>query len=411
MKIKPRARLFQLIQWLRNKALAWRERYFRIPIMEIDLNGSQLTIDGFKPIDSRLDRAYRTFYQSFFTNPTFSHVMNESLPPLEREIERYLDHDPSQSVVHEDVINNLTPVWRAFIDSRQYVEAQTFWQRIHRTIDAWQRGRGSRFHMGGLLYYWGSTALMQGELDKGFFLMHSAYEQDVRTMGSDRPNTPAYKFVTMDFEAQDQLFQPYVQIPADHFNRYFKEYRMARLNHFTIEDFRRQFLETVSDPAIAFAFAHAVARLEQIGRFSPYMVQSTFASQYQLGLLFELVLVSEAAIKLKDPNNAHRYFPEFAGFLASQSGLQIRQSDLQQDINPNAKADFAKVLAALLFETYTLSSGHRLSRLECDIGLAYAIRNLAAHDVTSSPLIWGQFKGIVQATMNVLILTAEVLYP
>jgi hypothetical protein len=378
--------------------------------MQIRIGETSKRIDGYKPVDSRLDRAYKEFYESYFGTPTFSQLMDVSLPPLLTEIEQYLDRDPAKSVIHKSVINNLTPVWSSLLENELYREAQYFWAKIHRSIHSWELTRGSRIHKGALLYYWGGTALMQGELDKGFFLMHGAYEQDVLTSASDMPNTPAFKFVTMDFESSDQLFSQYAQLLAHMLSKFFVQYRIARLSHFTIEDFRKGFLEGVEDPSITFAFTHALARLYQLEGFTPLVKQSTFASHYQLGLLFELLLVAEAGIKLKDPVASHKYFSEFVGFLAKQAGLQLTQSDLQQHVKSSANADFNSTFTDLLFKAYRLPSGYRLTRLECDIALAYTIRNLAAHDIKSSPLIWGQFKGISQSIINVLLLAAETLY-
>ena len=155
--------------------------------MEIELNGTLTPIDGYMPIDARLDRAYKTFYESYFGTPTFPQLMKVSLPPLLSEIELFLDRDPAKSVVQKSLINNLTPVWHAMLDVGMHREAQYFWAKVHRTISSWEKNRGSRIHKGAIFYYWGGTAILQDEIDKGYFLMHSAYEQDVLTSQSDRP--------------------------------------------------------------------------------------------------------------------------------------------------------------------------------------------------------------------------------
>ena len=404
-----RRHIWSLFLLVRNHLLRARERIFKIPVLRVKVGDEYLDMPGFHPIDPRVDRAFQSFYTSFFSDLDFARLINEYLPPLYSSIPPYFRRIHKVRPTQERILNNLTPAWRTYLSNGYLQYAQGLWQNVHRATETWEKSIGTRLLKGSVFYYWGGTALLQGELDRGFFLMHAAYEEDVETTKRDLPNTPAFKFVSLDFEATDQLFRVHLEMYADYLNQFLINYRLSKPSGMTKEEFRRNFLQGVSDTSIPFMFTHTLAKAHALRQFSPYLKRSRFASQYELNLLFDLTMVIDAALKGKIVGFWR--FSDLVASLSASSGLSLAASDLKQDLNQSADIDFNKTVLDLLDQVYTLQSGRFLTRLECDIGVSYCVRNHAAHNISFSPVVWSRFEHILQSLFNVLFLSVKELYP
>jgi hypothetical protein len=315
----------------------------------------------------------------------------------------------NNSLLQDRFFTNLTFIWRKYLDGGRLGEAQAFWQRILQPINQWEENRASRVHKGSPLYFWAVTAILQGEVDKGFFLMHSAYQEDVETQNTEFPPSPAFWFVTLDFDRTEQFFYDYVRHLADYLDQFLHVYRLVRPSNLQLSEFRDWFLVQPPSKHAVFSFAHTIARLRGLDIIPTYALQSEFAGQYELNLFFDLVLVIDEAIAEKDPDPNHWRFLDFAEFLSGQSRLKLTRDDLQL-ANREIRSDFDRTLTSLLDATFLFQDGLTRSRLGCDVAVAHCLRNHAAHNVTSFPSVWRRFQDIRQGLFNVLFLCVDVLY-
>ena len=73
--------------------------------------------------------------------------------------------------------------------------------------------------------------------------MHQALEEDKKTHQTNTHKTPAYSFVTLDYENQNQFFRPKVIEIAKFLDENLKSYRSSRGGTLTLSDFKTKFLE------------------------------------------------------------------------------------------------------------------------------------------------------------------------
>ncbi len=378
--------------------------------MEIVVNGQQYIMDGYIPLDGPTDKAFGDLFTSFFNDP--GHSLDNFLKayiPFEEAALHYLDRIANNPKFQDCFFTNFTCIWHKYLEEGRLGEAQGFWQRILRTANQWEGHRNSRVHKGSPLYFWAVTAILQGEVDKGFFLMHSAYQEDVETLKTEFPSTPAFRFVTLDFENTEQFFYDYVKHLAEYLDQLLQVYRRVRPSQLQLLEFRKRFLVQPPSKHAVFSFAHTLARLRGLKLIPTYALQSEFAGQYELNRLFDLVLVIDEAIKKKDCNQNHHYFLDFAEFLSQQSGLSLTREELK-DTNDKIMGDFDRTLESLLDANFSFKNGSTRSHMEYDIAIAYCLRNHAAHNVTSFPSIWRRFSDLRQSLFNVLFLCVDVLY-
>ncbi|MGB2727353.1 MAG: hypothetical protein WBD09_02610 [Halobacteriota archaeon] len=123
----------------------------------------------------------------------------------------FFDHNENDYRAHDGFFNNFTIIWRNFQSQGRFKNAEHLWDLALNVSYEWEnKNQNKGIHKGTPYYFWGVTCILNGDLEKGFLLMHQALEEDKRTHKTKTPKTPAYSFVTLDYENQDQFFRPKV---------------------------------------------------------------------------------------------------------------------------------------------------------------------------------------------------------
>ena len=143
-------------------------------------------------------------------------------------------------------------------------------------------------------------------------------------------------------------------------------------------------------------------RLDQIPQFA---LESSFASQLQGNLLFDLVSVVDAAIQPKNLSDRWRFIAKAEDLSQRHTG-QLTNSVLRE-LNGSFNKDFDGTMAELLDYRHKTQQGTLLDPLDSAIGVAYGIRNEWAHDVPAADVIWRRFNEIKQRTFDTLFMTVD----
>lgn len=327
---------------------------------------------------------------------------------LHRDAKAFLATTPDRDPYHNSYFNNFTPIWNGLLASGRFDDAEGLWQSALEPVLQFEADNPQRqIHKGTAYYFWGMTAIIRGDLDKGYALTHQAVEEDVLTTGTPYPDTPAYALATLNFAKHDQAFRSWVLAQAQYLNALQNSYFAQYARTFTLEDFRARFLNSPPSTDIAFLFAYAVARLMRLSAVPRYALQSRFIGQLLINLFFDITLCIESAASAKNP--VARTFINHAEFISSRAAHPLSNAELG-DINQKFKADFNGTLVQALDGKLVLLSGTPASKPQSDIAVAYGIRNRGAHDVSSAPGVWQRHKELKQALFNVLFMTIDFVY-
>jgi len=365
--------------------------------MQLVIGGRSLTLNQ---LGNPLDNAFIALHAAYFGNQaldwqTFSGAALQ-----------FFDTNPAPAA-HDQYFNNFTIIWSEFLGARRYTEAEYIWEMALEPALQWEQAHaGHRLHKGTPYYFWGMTALLRGDLDTGYLLMHQGVEEDRLTHGQNAPDTPGYALVSLNGDKPDQAFRPWVLAQAA-----FLDERIAGYNHthgrgLTIQSFKQRFLNTPPSTDAVFLLSYTIARLRNLARLPVHATASQFAGQLEMNLLFDLTLVVDAAIKAKHPNSR---FIEHAETLLRIAAQPLTNAELRE-INGAFNNDFDATMQGMLGSTYRLSSGNVLNGFQCDVAIAYGVRNYGAHDVASPPAMGDRFPDIQQAIFRVLCATVERLY-
>ncbi|MBI4928603.1 MAG: hypothetical protein HY835_12615 [Anaerolineae bacterium] len=384
--------------------------------MDINLAGRNIPILGYTHLDDEMDEFFRNLYTHFFEKPdiTYLEFIKRINGDLRDSIIGYLDRKRGNPPGRDFLFNNLSTIWYEYQKQGRVGEAQQFWDDFLKIVLEWERTRNERIHKGPIYYFWSQTAIFQGQLDKGFFLIHSAVEEDVLTHNSGKPGTPAYLTVSLNNLEKGNLLFNQVNSWANYLDQLISNYRGISNNKLTMDDLREKFLEKCPSRDNLYLFTYTVARFFDLDHIPPTAIKSNFASIYELNMLFDLVLVIDEVIlsSIINPGKNDWKFSHLANHLLIESSISkdhaLNITHLN-NINSRQNRDFENTINELLKQKFKYDDKTFPSRLECDIAIAYCLRNHSAHSVNSYPIIYKRFTEIRQSILNVLFLSVEFL--
>lgn len=369
--------------------------------MKFIIAGRTIEINSLTP---DLDKNFIALHEAYFGQGSVN------WDELERAAQAFFDkyQDPTRRS-HDDYFNNFTVLWRHFLAARNYDEAERIWEMALSPALLWEsNNKGNRIHKGTPYYFWGLTALQRGDLDKAYSLMHLAANEDVLTSGKKYPDTPAYTFASLNYEKALQAFGGEWLVNQMRFLDSRQNVYSATHNRpFKLDDFKAKFLHTPPSVDIGFLFTYTVARLMHLVNVPEPALLTSFASQLQANLLFDLTLVIDGAIKAKSTGNWR--FIHHAEHLLGVIGQPLTEAELGE-INQAFGADFDRTLSDILDGQFRLSNNAGLSQAQRDVALAYGMRNRGAHDVSAAPTVWNRFREIEQALFNALYMAVDYLH-
>ena len=148
-------------------------------------------------MDPEMDNAFSTLYAGFLRASTadIDVLVARYFPEFETAAIAYFTRHPIVSPVQDHFINNLTPIWNTFRNLSRLGPAQRFWEHVYSLILHLESHFHTRIHKGSIYYYWGGTAILNGELEKGYVLMHSALIEDAET--NKNPHPVSYTHLTL----------------------------------------------------------------------------------------------------------------------------------------------------------------------------------------------------------------------
>ena len=366
--------------------------------------GDVTTLTLGQPMDGAFDRLYAAFFEKEVRS-----VDDEFRAATFQYFDRYIN-DVNAPAAHDHYFICFTPIWNAFMSSRRLDVAERVWELAFEPVQQWERAHpGELIDKGTLFYFWGSTTLLRGNLDRGYLLIHQSVEEDSRTSGEQIPLTPSYAVVSLDYEKPDQAFQFWPVEQASFLEVFVHDYVTTYHRPLTIDDVKRKFLNKPPNYDAIFQLTFTLARLHGISGLPDQAKRNLFAGQIEMNLLFDLLLVIEVAIRHANPVKKDKtYFSEQAKFLLQSAGHPLHQRDFD-GVHAQFDANFGAAIRDALDGTLK-SKWVTLDPLQSDVHLAYELRNHGAHQIETVPIIWEDFDRVQRAVFRCLCATIDFLY-
>jgi hypothetical protein len=145
------------------------------------------------PLSPEIDQEFRSLYNAFLGSGQYD------LARFSEAANNFFDTYPSDAAKHDAYFTNSSLLWRHTLNAGNLQTAEHLWEIALAPAFTWEAKRPqAHVHKGTAFHLRGMTAVMRGELDRGYALMHQALGEDVLSHQTGVPDTPAYALVTMN---------------------------------------------------------------------------------------------------------------------------------------------------------------------------------------------------------------------
>ena len=380
--------------------------------MELNINGEIVKIENYRPLDDRFDQIIHKLYEKYFINKyqAVNNLLGSFLENFDKELIDYFGRN-NNSKKQDDAFTALALIFHSYINLGLIDEAQKLWERILLPVRYWEEENKSQIHKGSIYYFWAQPAILKGDIDLGFFLIHQAAEEDKRTSIRSYIGLPAHKTATLNYLDSGQYLYNFVCKWRDFLKTFLENFNKGYSKCLSLELFNKKFLTFLPISEFVYSFSHNIAKASKLADTPPFIIESNFASVYEMNLIFDLILVVDSILFFK-VNSNWRYFA-LAKKLLARSSLNLsdqKNSEYLSEISDLMKRDPDGTINKLLDDRITFSDGYKPVKGECDIYLSYCLRNYSAHNIQSITSIWQRFWEIYQSILNVLFLSVDVFY-
>lgn len=360
-----------------------------------------------KDLGISMNEQFQKLYNYYFSGKGFEHSRFQS------ESLNFFNHNNSSNDL-DSYFNNFTPLWQFLLQQGSYFYAEQLWEIAASISKKWeQQNQNRKIHKGAGYYFWAVTCILKEDLEKGFLLMHQALEEDRKNVNpTNIQSTPAYSFVILDYEQQNQFFRKKVLEMAKFVEQKLNNYQTSRNGKLTMAEFKVKFLQNPGLIELVFLFVFELFHVKKLlSENLQGLTQNIYGSMLMVQSIFTFSLLIDNIIKnkynIQDPNRQQQQFIDLLIFLSGKANLKLDKSKMQE-INKMSTRDFDQTLDYLLNSHPVFKT--KLQAIEEDISIIYGFRNSAAHKIRDRPYIHGNFNEIVNRLFNVFFLAVEKLY-
>ena len=294
-----------------------------------------------------------------------------------------------------------------------FFSAEQVWQLAVQIATQWETLNQSknRIHKGAAYYFWAITCILKEDLEKGFLLMHQALEEDKKNRPNELTHAPAHAFVRLDYTQQEQYFRNKILEVTVFLEQMLNLYRSTRNGVLSLNQLKSKFLDNKDLIDETFLFVYHLFHVKKLLSESRQgLTQNIYGSILMMQVTFTFILVIDNVIRKKYKNkDTHKQdLIHLMEYLSEKSNLTMDLNKLKE-INNRANNDLQSVIMDLL-NSKPIFKNNKLKEIENDIGIAYALRNSAAHKIRDRPFIHQNFNSIIDRLFNIFFLAVEKLY-
>ncbi|MFA5771318.1 MAG: hypothetical protein WC974_01105 [Thermoplasmata archaeon] len=399
-----------------------------------------------------MNEQFLTFYVDYFYQNIFAKHLLDNFEKQMLDTLTEINKDESVSVVKQNrLFENFMDMWEDLIFQRRFKDAEKLWRYVLEIATKWedQHPDAAKIHKGTPFYWWAGTCILNGELEDGFLLMHKALEEDRgpydkennRYTGSYADcieKSPAFKFVTLDYESSYQYFRDEVRRIRDFVNEKLLSEYNKQSPDYKIDTLRNNFLgksDFFKDEkllGVIFYFVFEMFVLDKLFKDTgKRMKDSHFGNLMETTILFDLCFLIENVIRMQKKYPKNTEVQESIGplieFISAKKELCLGKDSTYSYIDKkDGKKKLKKILYAIGIEfNDDLSSiveklldtkykfkyvDDQLNVFERNLALVYYIRNFGGHRIEKKDIINKKFDDILNGVLCVMFYGIENLY-
>jgi hypothetical protein len=322
----------------------------------------------------------------------------------------YFDQNRSDVNAHANFFGYFTPQWHQLCVFGNLTAAEALWRKVVMIARKWEKTTGGRIHKGTPFYFWGGTALLNGNVDMGFLLIHEALNEDMfgESCGEiSAEKLPAWHFVTLEDEAQEQYWKPLVNSLSVFLDERILAYNTRCSMALDQARFKGQFLRRRESREAAFFFVYSLWKFKHYIETTQDLNDSSFSILFQLDAILNLYVVLEGILKgyYGGDKTLYSMIVEFSskhslGVNQPPSGeKEPRINILEKRFNDDPNGTISAALSYKLGDYTPIQTALSFARL---------FRNFVAHNIQSYPALQGQAFNLLQLALDAVFSVVEL---
>lgn len=363
--------------------------------------------------DRELDEQFQRLYRQW--NEQHQLELPTAITAVEAAAHAFFDEhigDADPAAAADRFFNYIGVIWLPLFEARLYDFAEGIWQESLAIAHRWEQShRPMLLHKGTPFYMWGGTAIVRGNIRKGFLLIHASLAEDKRKhyRQDEDPDSPSRKFVTLDARTNNQFLRDLVQVGTNELEQRLAAYQATSGSTLQFSELQSRYATQHDIREIVFIFTMAVFEAINLRTsFAQVGAGDEFGAQLAANCLFDLCQVVEESIRVKHPLG--KTFKPLAEHLALQYGWQLNPNPFV-DLNNQQQNNFDATVHHLVSNTALAQGRPPATVLERDVWLTYVVRNSTAHGLASKQVLQKQFDTVYQSILNMLFAVVDKLYP
>jgi hypothetical protein len=321
----------------------------------------------------------------------------------------YFDNVVISPGIADAYYNKFTRLWGFYVQLGMWDASESIWTIILSITRKIEQSVGP-IHKGTLFYFAAASAIFSGNIDKGFVLMHRALEEDKRSRGPNYSDCPSCHFVKMDSTHLNQFLLSDVRQSSKLLEYDLSEYKKRGYPSFTYNDFYLKFLDRPLLEEIVFSFVHCYYRIRNLTDHNLILIEPcNFSALLEMQMLANICLIVDSVIpsyyNITANNNDWKMHYRITQMIQILN-MQNRNNWLS-DIKTKFNNNISRTIQNLIMEKFQYNDGSLATAYECDLGLAYCLRNYSAHNVRAQVTIHENYPEIVGCVMNALFFVIQ----
>jgi hypothetical protein len=127
------------------------------------LNGNIFPLPSLSP---EMDQSIMQLHEAFLGTSSYN------WSDLEKTALNFFSTPQTGLNDHEKYFTCFTVLWKRWLQQGQFDWAERIWEMALLPVHKWEEGNPGRFiHKGTAYYFWGMTAILRGNIDKGYALI------------------------------------------------------------------------------------------------------------------------------------------------------------------------------------------------------------------------------------------------
>lgn len=368
------------------------------------------------PVFPAIDEAFNFLYGNEFSYILHEDVVNEFHDKIRPYL--YQIQGKENRTVQDNYFTKFTPFSRYYRENGCSIKLIEYvWRVALDPIFDFEKETNTRFHKGTPYYFLGKNYILDRNIEKGYILIHKAFEEDKLTQDEEYPEkkdefpkTPASALITLDPDNGNNFRDWVIEIIKFLNKGYIRTFNNKYTSSMNFDDLRGKFLTKIDLSHQAYLFSYSISRVYDIEDHGfIYDQKNALTTQVITQIFFDILRIVEGLILYKE-DKKERLFSKHLNYFRDLTNIYTLDVERSGEFDKYREKNPKKAFPDLLSNNYKFEDGSSPNEMDKDIMIALGIRNYYAHNTEPLDILQEKKDEIFERLFHLLFAVIEYLY-